>query len=136
MKKATLFAMALLMFAAVSFSQDTAYQKAPINLKYSTPDLAVWDQYPNGNGLEVTAGQIAISGDTLKVIKQMVKELEILWAAKNSLDERVWYLTELMNLSVKFLNNVPDHWKRKENNNAWPQYRAALIKQGWKVPIK
>lgn len=151
MNKATLFTMALLTFAAVSFSQDTAYvplsqkrvyegevytsrQGQAINSYYTV--LEVRDTVPNGNGILWRDGEIIVVGDTLKAISTLVNQLMEIYEKKSKADNRVWELEELMNWGVKFLNSVPDHWKRKENNKAWPMYRAALIKQGWRVPLK
>lgn len=96
-------------------------------------------QWGTGYGDSVCAvtkwndGRIEIHGDTLRTIKMLIQRLED--SQKREVEREVG-LYKFIDISVKFLNNIPAYWKDSKNNKTWPKYYAELKKLGYKIVKK
>lgn len=75
-------------------------------------------------------GHIDIDGDTMLCVSLLFSHLD------KGVD-REMELWEFVGAAVQFTNGVPDYWKIKKNNSAWPKYYGELKKLGYySTPIK
>lgn len=112
--------LALLLFGTLSINAQVL-QKYKNDIIFSAIDLE-GECYL----LEGVDGELAIKGDSLSVIKLLLKELK---EQVKSNEEA----GKCISKSVDWSNTVPDYWKK---NKKWLLYILEIKKQGYKLNIK
>jgi hypothetical protein len=81
-------------------------------------------------------GRIYVTGDSLQVIRLLLKRLDESSQRELEAWDRQELLWQFVNKAIAFTNNVPDYWKESKNNKAWPKYYAILKELGYRIVRK
>jgi len=136
MKK--LLSILLMGISTIVYSQnDTAHNKygfdsaSYISMHVGFISIVYADSLNKRNAIYISIpdSTITIEGDTIKVIRLLLKQMQ-----RGDSIELSHY--KFVSAAVDFTNNVPDYFKRKENNKAWKKYLLELKKNGFVVGRK
>jgi hypothetical protein len=74
---------------------------------------------------------ITIVGDTMVVIRELVKKIKRCDSSTLILWDLLYKKQKLINAAVDFANQVPDYFKNEVTNSAWNKYEMLLRKNGY-----